>query len=76
VRRDRLIRDAERGRFLVTTDADEFFEGVLVDWDESHFILADACSVTDREGEAIRTPIDNTLWIPRPHIKYMQAVRG
>jgi hypothetical protein len=72
-RRDRLIRAAERERFLVTMVDDEAFSGVLLDWDEGHFVLADAESVAPT-GD--RLSIDHYLWLPRPRIKYMQAVRG
>ena len=73
MRRDRLIRRAERGRFLVTTDSEETFEGVLVDWDEGHLILADASSVSPK-GDRLK--IDEYLWLPRARVKYMQALRG
>jgi hypothetical protein len=69
--RDRLIKSAERGRFLVTTDTEESFEGVLVDCDESHFVLADAYSIS---AKGDRLKIDEHLWLPRSRIKYMQAM--
>ncbi|MET4780818.1 hypothetical protein ABIB56_000800 [Glaciihabitans sp. UYNi722] len=68
-RRDRLIRDAERERFLVTLVDGEAFDGILVDWDEGHFVLADADSIS-ANGDRLR--IDNSLWLPRSRIKYMQ----
>lgn len=71
--RDRLIKLVERVRFLVTTTDEEAFDGVLVDWDEGHFIFADVSSVA---ANGDRLHIDNDLWLPRPRIKYMQRVGG
>lgn len=71
-RRDRLIRDAERGRFLVTTVDEEAFDGVLIDWDESHLVLVDVSSVAVN-GDRLR--LDNDLWLPRPRVKYLQTIR-
>ena len=68
-RKDRLLLMAERGRFLVTTDSEEAFEGVLYDWDESNIVLADFCQVSPT-GD--RMKLDGDLWLPRPRIKYMQ----
>lgn len=73
MRRDRLIRDAERVRFLVTMTDEEAVEGVLVDWDESTLVFADVSSVAPN-GD--RLHVDNDLWLSRPRIKYMQRVRG
>lgn len=69
-RKDRLLLSAERGRFLLTTDTDEAWEGVLVDWDENHYVLADAYAVTAEK----RTPADGSIWLPRPRIKYLQKL--
>jgi len=52
---------------------EEAFDGVLVDWDEGHFILADVSSIASN-GD--RLHLDDDLWLPRPRIKYMQRVRG
>ena len=71
VGRDRLVKLALRNRFLVTTDTEEAFDGVLVDWNENFFVLEDAWSVA---GSGDRLRIDTALWLPRPRIKYMQAV--
>lgn len=70
-RKDRLLRDAERGRFLFTLDTEEAFEGVLVDWDEAHFVIDNAFSVAPT-GD--RLAIDGPFWLPRPRVKYHQAV--
>lgn len=74
-RKDRLLRDAERGKFLITITADgaaeESFEGVLVEWDDEHVVLAAAYSVAET-GDRLK--LDGYMWLPRPRIKYMQAV--
>lgn len=69
-RKDRLLRDAERGRFLVTLDTEDAFEGVLVDWDDEHLVLADASSMAVT-GDRLR--LDGYQWLPRARVKYMQA---
>lgn len=71
VGRDRLVKLALRGRFLVTTDSEEAFDGVLTDWNENFFVLENAWSVA-ASGDRIR--IDTALWLPRSRIKYMQTV--
>lgn len=73
MRRDRLIRDATRSRFLVTTTDDEAFDGVLIESDEAHFVFADAEAVA---ANGDRLKLDNNLWLPRARIKYMQAIRS
>lgn len=73
MRRDRLIRDAERTRFLVTTTDEEAFDGVLIEWDESHFVFANADAIA---ANGDRLKLDNNLWLPRVRIKYMQAIRS
>lgn len=70
-RKDRLLRDAERGKFLITIDTEEAFEGVLVEWDDEHVVLAAAYSV-GVTGDRLK--LDGYQWLPRPRIKYMQAV--
>jgi hypothetical protein len=69
--RDRLVRLALRNRFLVTTDTEEAFDGVLTDWNENFFVLEDAWNVA---ADGTRLHLDTALWLPRPRIKYLQAV--
>jgi hypothetical protein len=69
-RRDRLIRSNLRTRFLVTLKSEDTFDGVLLDHDESNFVLADASAVSTK-GD--RVPVDGHLWLPRADVKYMQA---
>lgn len=69
-RPDRLIRSAIRSRYLVTLDGDEALEGVLIDADAEHVILADAGALAE---DGSRRPVDGQVWIPRQRIRYMQA---
>lgn len=71
MRGDRLVKRAIRSRFLVTTDTDESFDGVLTSGDEGFFVFEDAVSVA-RNGD--RLHLDSALWIPRVRVKYMQVV--
>lgn len=67
-RKDRLLRQYERTRYLVTLRGGEAIYGVLIDWDEAHLVLADAEDIApngDRRG------IDGEIWLPRQEIKYM-----
>lgn len=66
--RSRLIRRALRERFLVTTTAGTF-DGVLIDADGRHYVLADAAALGE-EGK--RTPIDGYLWLPAEAVSYLQ----
>lgn len=72
MRPDRLLRRAIRSRYLVTLDSGEAFDGVLIDSDEWHIVLADAESVA---ANGSRLKIDGHLWLPRPSITYMQQPR-
>lgn len=69
MRADRLIRQVVRRRFLVTTDTEEGFEGVLLEADEGHYVFDDVTSVAPN-GDRLR--VDGKLWIPRLRMKYMQ----
>ena len=73
MRSDRLIRQHYRDRYLVTLASGEAFEGVLIDLDPSHIVLADA-EVVRADGE--RTPVDGRLWLPRPNVLYMQQPKA
>lgn len=71
-RPDRLLRDKIRTRYLVTLDDDQTFDGLLVDADANHIVLADAESVA---GNGDRLKVDGHLWIPRFAVRYMQQPR-
>lgn len=68
-RPDRLVREHLRDRYLVTTDSGETFDGLLLDIDEAHLVLADAEQVAVNGS---RVKVDGHLWLPRPTIRYMQ----
>lgn len=70
-RPDRLIRSMLRTRYIVTLSTEETFEGVLVDADDRHLVLADAVTLAPN-GD--RLGVDGHLWIPRPAVKYMQTL--
>lgn len=72
-RPDRLLRSSIRTRYLVTLDDDEAFEGVLVEADDMHVVLADAESVAP-SGDRLK--VDGRLWLPRLSIRYMQEPRA
>lgn len=68
-RPDRLVRRALRTRYLITTTSEETFDGVLVDADDRHLVLADTDAIARNND---RTRVDGHLWVPRSTVKYMQ----
>lgn len=72
-RPDRLLRGKIRTRYLVTLDDEQTFDGLLLDADANHIILADAESVASN-GDRLK--VDGHLWIPRSTIRYMQQPRA
>ena len=70
-RPDRLIRSMLRSRYIVTLSTEETFEGVLIDADDQHLVLADAVTLA---ANGDRLGVDGHLWIPRPAVKYMQIL--
>lgn len=66
--RRRLIRRALRQRFWITTAAGTF-DGVLIEADSQHYVLADASAIK-QDGE--RLAVDGHLWIPADTVHYMQ----
>ena len=73
-RRDQLIRQALRERFVVTMRSKEAFEGLLLDVDERTVRLTDAYVLNGRD----RVSVDGDLYLPRAEVSYMQRpeVRG
>ncbi|MGZ4530739.1 MAG: hypothetical protein ACXVXP_00135 [Mycobacteriaceae bacterium] len=67
-RRDQLIRQALRERFVVTMHSKEAFEGLLLDADDKTLRLADAYALTGRD----RVSVDGDLYLPRAEVSYMQ----
>lgn len=68
MKRSRLIRRVLRHRFLVTTNAGTF-DGVLLDADGRHYVLADAAALGE-DGK--RVAIDGHLWIRAETVTYLQ----
>ncbi|QLD10901.1 hypothetical protein [Microbacterium oleivorans] len=68
---DRLIRSMIRRRYVATLDTEETFEGVLIDVDEFHLVLADVVSLASN-GD--RLAVDGQLWLPRLGVKYLQTL--
>ena len=67
-RRDRLMRQALRERFILTLASGETFDGLLVDVDDKTFRLVNAFAI-DGAG---RVSIDGDLFIPRTDVLYLQ----
>jgi hypothetical protein len=68
MRRDRLIRQALRERFVVTLTTGETFDGLLDEVDDKSVRLIDAHAV---DG-ANRVKVDGSLYLPRDRVAYMQ----
>lgn len=68
MRRDRLLREHLRYRFVVTLKTGETFDGLLDGWDESSLEFVDAHAVSASDT----VPIDGRLFVPRTQIAYMQ----
>lgn len=68
---DRLIRSKIRSRYLATLDTEETFEGVLIDVDDYHLVLADVVSLA---ANGDRVAVDGQLWLPRIGVKYLQTL--
>lgn len=74
-RRDRLVRQSLRERFVVTLRGGETFEGLLLDADDKTVHLVDAFAL---DGKS-RMSVDGALYLPRDQVAYMQKpgeVRG
>lgn len=73
MRRDRLLRQMLRERFVVTLKSGETFDGLLDDHDESVIEFLDPYAVTqERDGTTSRLGIDGRLYLQRADIAYMQ----
>lgn len=68
MRRDRLLREKYRERFVFTLDNGECFDGLLDDVDETQIKLVDAYQHTPRG----RAPIDGDHYLVRARVLYMQ----
>jgi small nuclear ribonucleoprotein (snRNP)-like protein len=71
-RRDRLVRQALRERFIVTLRSGESFDGVLMDIDEKTLRMLDATALDGRN----RALVDGQLYLPRDQVVYLQRPDG
>lgn len=68
-RRDRLLRELLRVRFVVTLKNGETFDGLLDDHDETTLEFLDVHAIA-KTGS--RSEVDGRLYLPRSEIAYMQ----
>lgn len=68
-RRDRLVRDLVRDRLIFTLSSGETFEGLLLDADDTTFVLGDAAQLS---ADNSRVPVDGQLYLPRLDVIYVQ----
>lgn len=68
LRRDRLVRQALRERFLATMRDGATFDGLLVEADERTFRFANASII---KGNS-RVSVDGELFLPRSEVLYLQ----
>jgi hypothetical protein len=67
-RRDRLLRELIRERFVATLKNGETFDGLLDNHDESTLEFLDVHAIT-KTG---RADVDGRIYLPRSEILYMQ----
>ena len=67
--RDRLIRQALRDRFVITTTKGNTFDGLLMEVDDRTLILADAYAIGAGQS---RHKVDGELYLARADVSYMQ----
>lgn len=67
-RRDKLVRQALRERFIVTLSNGSAFEGLLIDADEKTFRFGNAFAI---DGSS-RVRVDGELFLPRAEVLYLQ----
>lgn len=72
MRRDRLLKQYLRERFVVTLKTGETFDGLIDDWDGQTMQLVNPVAV----GENARVKVDGHLLVPRDQIAYMQRPGG
>lgn len=70
-RRDRLVKQSLRERFVVTMKSQAAFEGLLLDADDKTVHLTDAYAL---DGSS-RVVVDGDLYLPRDGVAYMQKPR-
>lgn len=68
MRRDRIIREHVRERFIIATASGDTWDGLLEDWDADHLVFVNVQALS--EGKWL--PFDGELWLRRVAINYMQ----
>lgn len=68
LKRDKLVRQALRERFVASLRGGESFEGLLLDADEKTFRFVDSFALDGKN----RAPVDGDLYIPRSEVLYLQ----
>lgn len=69
--RDRLLKKAVRDRFVVTLKSGQAFDGLLDQWDHSHYAFVDAHAL----GEGVSpVPVSGALWVDRANVAYLQLL--
>lgn len=71
LRPDRIVRNAIRSRYIVTTVNEETFDGVLLDADAKTIVLADVVQIA---ASGARASVAGQLILPRDTVKYLQTV--
>jgi small nuclear ribonucleoprotein (snRNP)-like protein len=68
MRKDRLLRQLLRERFVITLRHGESFDGLLADVDTNTVRLVDAFALDGKN----RVSVDGELFVPRGEVVYMQ----
>lgn len=68
LRRDRLVRQSLRERFVATLNSGASFDGLLADADERTFRFVDAWALDGKN----RVRVDGELFLPRNDVSYLQ----
>lgn len=72
LRRDRLVRQVLRERFIATLRDGQTFDGLLAEADEKTFRLVNAFAIDGKN----RAPVDGELFLPRSEVLYLQKPGG
>lgn len=68
MRRDRLLRDIVRTKFVVVMTDGATFRGLLDEHDDGHLVMVQAEALT-ADGA---TKVDGRLYLPRDRVAYLQ----
>ena len=69
--RDRLLKRALRDRFVVTLKSGQSFDGLLDEWDHSHYVFADAHALGDGQ---LPVQVHGHLFVDRANVAYLQKM--